>query len=45
MTLVCLRPGLLEQDLGYRFDDSQSTVSQITCTWINFLFMNFKELP
>ena len=45
MTLVRLRLGLLEQDLGYRFGVSQSTVSRITCTWINFLFVKFKELP
>lgn len=45
MTLVRLRLGLVEQDLADRFGVSQSTVSQITCTWINFLFAKLKELP
>ena len=45
MTLVRLRLGLVEQDLAYRFGVSQSTVSRITCTWINFLYVKLKELP
>ena len=45
MTLVHLRLGLVEQDLADRFGISQSTVSRITCTWINFLFVKLKELP
>ena len=45
MTLVRLRLGLVEQDLADRFGVSQSTVSRITCTWINFLFVKLKELP
>ena len=45
MTLVRLRLGLVEQDLADRFGISQSTVSRITCTWINFLFVKLKELP
>ena len=45
MTLVRLRLGLAEQDLAYRFGISQSTVSRITCTWINFLYVKLKELP
>ena len=45
LTLVRLRLGLLEQDLAYRFNISQSTVSRITCTWINFLYLKLKEIP
>lgn len=45
MTLIRLRLGLLEQDLAYRFNMSQSTVSRIVCTWINFQYLKLKELP
>ena len=45
MTMVRLRLGLLEQDIAFRFQVSQSTVSRITCTWINFLYLKLKELP
>ena len=45
MTLVRLRLGLIEQDIAYRFGVSQFTVSRITCTWINFMFLKLKELP
>ena len=45
MTLVRLRLGLFEQDLAYRFGISQSTVSRITSTWINFLYLKVKEIP
>ena len=44
MTLVRLRLNLVEQDLAYKFGLSQSTVSRNTCTWINFLYLNVKEL-
>lgn len=44
-TLVRHRLGLLELDLEYRFNVSQPTVSRITVTWINFLYLQFKELP
>jgi hypothetical protein len=44
MTLVRLRLGLFEQDLAYRFNVSQSTVSRITCTWINLLYLKLKEI-
>ena len=37
LVLVRLRLGLLEEDLAYRFGVSQSTVSRIIITWINFL--------
>ena len=45
LTLVRLRLGLLEQDLAYRFGVSQSTVSRIFTTWINFLYHQFKQIP
>ena len=44
LTLVRLRLGLLEQDIAYRFGVSQSTVSRIFTTWINFLFLEFKQI-
>ncbi len=44
LTLVRLRLGLMEQDLADRFGVSQSTVSRITNTWINFLYLQFKEI-
>ncbi|XP_011403458.1 PREDICTED: uncharacterized protein LOC100636450 [Amphimedon queenslandica] len=37
--------GLMEQDLAYRFDISQSTVSRIVMTWINFMYLEFKKIP
>ena len=44
--IMCrLRLGLLELDLAYRFQISQSTVSRICVTWINLLFVKFKEIP
>ena len=45
LILVCLRLGLLEQDIAYQFGISQSTVSRIFTTWINFLFIQFKQIP
>ena len=44
LVLCRLRCGLLEVDLAHRFGISQSTVSRILITWINFLFFKFKEL-
>ena len=45
LVLICLRLGLLEQDLAYRFGISQSTVSCIFSTWINLLYLQFKQIP
>ena len=45
LVLVRLRLRLLEQDLAYRFGISQPTVSRIFNTWINFLFLQFEQLP
>ena len=45
LVLVRLRLGLFEQDLAYRFAVSQSTVSRIINTWINFIYLQFKQIP
>ena len=45
LMLCRLRLGLLEQDLAFRFQVSQPTVSRILIAWINFLFVKFKEVP
>ena len=44
LTLVRLRLGAFETDLGVRFGLSQSSVSRITTTWINLMFHSFKSL-
>ena len=44
LTLCRLRAGLKEQDLAYRFGISQSTVSRIVTTWLDFMFHKFKEI-
>ena len=43
--LVRLRLGLFEQDLAYRVAVSQPTVSRIINTWINFIYLQFKQIP
>ena len=45
LVLVHLRLGLFEQDIAYRFDISQSTVSRIIMTWINLLYHQLKQIP
>ena len=45
LMLCRMRLGLLEQDLAYRFGISQSTVSRVITTWINFCYSKFKEVP
>ena len=45
LTLCRLKLGSLEQDLAFRFQVSQPTVSRIFITWINFLYVKFKEVP
>jgi len=45
MTMLRLRAGLFEQDIANRFQVSQSTVSRIICTWINFLYLKLKDIP
>ena len=46
MTMVCLRLGLLEQDIAQRFQVSKPTVSRIICTYLDqFSFFEAKEIP
>ena len=45
LVLIRLRGGLMEQDLAYRFGVSQSTVSRIVTTWINFMYLQLKKIP
>ena len=45
LVLIRLRLGLCEQDLAYQFCISQSTVSRIINTWINFLYLQLKQIP
>ena len=45
LVLVRLNLGLMEQDLADSFEISQSTTSRIISTWINFLYLKFKEIP
>ena len=44
LLLVRLRLGLMEQDLAHRFGVSQSTVSRVTIAWINFMYLQFKQV-
>ena len=37
IVMIRLRLGLMEQDIAYQFNISQSTVSRIIITWINFI--------
>ena len=45
LVLTRLRLGLLERDLAFRFNISQSTVSDILITWINYLYVTLGSLP
>ena len=45
LVLVRLRLGLFEQDLAYRFALSRCTVSRIINTWIDFIYLQFKQIP
>lgn len=44
LILVRLCLGLAEQDLAYRFGISQPIVSSIFNTWINLLYLQFKQM-
>ena len=43
--MITLRLGLLETDLGVRFNISTSTVSRIILTWVNFLYTMLGQVP
>ena len=43
LVMCRLRLGLLEEDIAYRFNISQSTVSRVCTTWINLLYHKFIE--
>lgn len=43
--MIILRLGLLETDLGVRFNISTSTVSRIISTWANFLYTILGQVP
>ena len=45
MFLVKIRLGLFHQDLGCRFNVSQSTVSRIIITWANFMYFQLGSIP
>ena len=45
LVLIQLRLGSFEQDLEYRFGISQTTVSHIIVTWINFMYLQLKQIP
>ena len=43
--MIRLRLGLLETDLGVRFNISKSSVSRIILTWANFLYTMLGQVP
>ncbi|KAL1442513.1 hypothetical protein MTO96_046380 [Rhipicephalus appendiculatus] len=45
LVLVRLRLGLFEHDLAHRFGITQSTVSRICVSWINFMYIRLSKLP
>lgn len=45
IVLVRLRLGLLEEDIAYRYDISQSTVSRMFRFWINVMYSYFIQIP
>ena len=44
MSSFLLKCGLMEADLAFIFQISQSTVYRIVITWINFLYSKFKGI-
>ena len=44
LTLMRLRLGLLQRDIGYRFGICQSSVSRIILAWVQFLYQRFDGL-
>ena len=45
ITLCRLRQGLPEEHLAHLYGVSQSTISRIIITWVNFLYLKFKDIP
>ena len=45
LLLVRLHLGLIKQDLAHRFGISQSSVSRVLKTWINFVYLQLKQVP
>ena len=45
LTLIRLRLGLMEQDIAYRFNLSQPTMSRIITTWVNYMYLELKKIP
>lgn len=44
LTTIKLRRNMTNKELAFRFEISESSVSRIFITWINFLFCQFKKL-
>lgn len=44
LTIVKLRRNMINKELAFKFDISETLVSRIFITWINFLYCQFKEL-
>jgi len=45
LTLCRLRQGFKEEHLSHLYGISQTTVSRITISWINFMFLKFCKIP
>ena len=45
ITLCRLRQGFGEEHLAHLYGVSQSTISRITITWINYLYLKLKDVP
>ena len=45
ITLCRLRQGFPEEHLSHLYGVSQSTISRIIVTWVNFLYLKLKDVP
>ena len=45
ITLCRLRQGFGEEHLAHLYGVSQATISRIIITWVNFLYLKFKDVP
>ena len=45
LTLCRLRQGFPEEHLAHLYGISQATISRIIITWVNFLYLKFKDIP